>query len=149
MTDYQTLMADFAAREAERTAQARLTFQHLKRAVIDPLRTGGITRVEIRFDGYGDSGAVEECVFFDATGSIASCPDMTIEPMAGNDAVPDRQTLDAALEQLAYLALERHHPGWEINEGACGELVIDVAAPSFVLACQLRYTATDDHSTDL
>jgi hypothetical protein len=24
-----------------------------------------------------------------------------------------------------------------------------VATPSFVLDCQLRYTATDDHSTDL
>jgi hypothetical protein len=32
--------------------------------------------------------------------------------------------LGQALEQLTYLALERHHhPGWEINDGACGELV--------------------------
>jgi hypothetical protein len=37
------------------------------------------------------------------------------------------QSLGQALEQLTYLALERHHPGWEINDGACGELVIDVA----------------------
>ena len=64
-------------------------------------------------------------------------------------AIRDDQSLNSALEQLTYLALERHHPGWEINDGACGELIIDVATPSFVLDCQLRYTATDDHSTDL
>ena len=54
-----------------------------------------------------------------------------------------------ALEQLTYLALERHHPGWEINDGASGELVIDVAEATFVLDCSLRFTATDDHSTEL
>ena len=53
------------------------------------------------------------------------------------------------LEQLTYLALERHHPGWEINDGACGELAIDVAEATFVLDCSLRFTATDDHSTEL
>ena len=54
-----------------------------------------------------------------------------------------------ALEQLTYLALERHHPGWEINDGACGELVIDVAEATVVLDCSLRFTSTDDHSTEL
>lgn len=58
-------------------------------------------------------------------------------------------TLSAALESITYLALECHHPGWEINDGACGELVIDVTEANFVLDCQLRYTATDDHSTQL
>lgn len=149
MTDYQTLMADFAARQAERAVQAQGKIQRLKAAIITPLRDAEIARVEIRFEGYGDSGAVEECAFFDAAGSEASCPHATINPIIGNGAVPDGQSLDAALEQLAYLALERHHPGWENNEGAYGTLIIDVAALSFVLDCQLRYTATDDHSTDL
>ena len=36
-----------------------------------------------------------------------------------------------------------------INDGACGDLVINVTEASFVLDCQLRYTATDDHSTRL
>jgi hypothetical protein len=49
--------------------------------------------------------------------------------------VPRAQSLGQALEQLTYLALERHHPGWEINDGACGELVIDVAEATFVLDC--------------
>ena len=138
MTDFQAIMADFAVRQAERAAQAQSELQRLKAAIIAPLRNAEIARVEIRFDGCGDSGAVEECVFSDAVGASVPCPEVTIDrPGEGDD------------QSLNYLALERHHPGWEINDGACGELVIDVATPSFVLDCQLRYTATDDHSTDL
>lgn len=145
MTDLQAIMADFAVRQAERAAQAQSEIQRLKAAIIAPLRNAEIARVEIRFDGCGDSGAVEECVFSDAVGASVPCPEVTID-CAGEG---DDQSLNSALEQLTYLALERHHPGWEINDGACGELVIDVAALSFVLDCQLRYTVTDDHSTDL
>ena len=65
------------------------------------------------------------------------------------DGSAELHSLGQALEQLTYLALERHHPGWEINDGACGELVIDVAEATFVLDCSLRFTATDDHSTEL
>ena len=57
--------------------------------------------------------------------------------------------LSAEINKLTYLALERHHPGWEINDGACGELVIDVAEATFVLDCSLRFTATDDHRAEL
>lgn len=80
-------------------------------------------------------------------------PDVTIlEDEAGNsdgDGSAELHSLGQALEQLTYLALERHHPGWEINDGACGELVIDVAEATFVLDCSLRFTATDDHRTEL
>ena len=145
MTDFQAIMADFAVRQAERAAQAQSEIQRLKAAISAPLRNAEIARVEIRFDGCGDSGAVEECVFSDAGGASVPCPEVTID-CAGEG---DDQSLNSALEQLTYLALERHHPGWEINDGACGELMIEVATPSFVLDCQLRYTATDDHSTDL
>ena len=61
----------------------------------------------------------------------------------------ESQSLAAVLESLGYLALERHHPGWELNDGAYGQLVIDVAEASFTLDCSLRFTATDDHSTEL
>ena len=153
MTDFQAIMADFAVRQAERAAQAQSEIQRLKAAIIDPLRNAEIARVEIRFDGCGDSGAVEECVCLDAAGVPIPCPEVSL--MAGEADSVDRtgsrepQSLGRALEQLTYLALERHHPGWEINDGACGELVIDVAEATFVLDCSLRFIATDDHSTQL
>ena len=112
-----------------------------------------LARVEIRFDGCGDSGAVEECVCLGADGASIACPDVTLQDgeadKADRTGSAEPQSLGQALEQLTYLALERHHPGWEINDGACGELVIDVAEATFVLDCSLRFIATDDHSTQL
>jgi hypothetical protein len=153
MTSHQAALADFASRQTERAARADAELQHLKQAVIAPLRVAGIATVEIRFDGCGDSGAVEECTFFDTTGKDVPCPEVTIGAVAEERDEGVSQchstTLQTALESLAYLALERHHPGWEINEGAGGELVIGVAEASFTLECSLRYTSTEDHSTEL
>ena len=55
----------------------------------------------------------------------------------------------AARDSLTYLALERFHPGWEINDGSCGLLVIEVPEASFVLECSLRYTGYNEHFTGL
>ena len=153
MTDFQAAIAEFAVRQAEREAQAQSEIQHLKGVVIPPLRTAGIARVEIGFDGYGDSGAVEECACYDAANASVACPDAPVEPFRpetseGNVDV-EPQSLAAALESLGYLALERHHPGWEINDGASGALMIDVGSATFMLECILRYTGYEDHSTEL
>ncbi|NLR41731.1 DUF6878 family protein [Novosphingobium sp. ERW19] len=153
MIDIEAVMADFAVRQAERQMQVADEIQQLKVAILPRLQDAGIARVEIRFDGCGDSGAVEECACLDAAGAGIPCPDVTL--LEGEADSVDRtgsrepQSLGQALEQLTYLALERHHPGWEINDGACGELVIDVAEATFVLDCSLRFIATDDHSTEL
>ena len=153
MIDIEAVMADFAVRQAEQQMQVAEEIQQLKVAILPRLQEVGIARVDIRFDGCGDSGAVEECACLDAAGAGIPCPDVTL--LEGEADSVDRtgsrepQSLGQALEQLTYLALERHHPGWEINDGACGELVIDVAAATFVLDCSLRFTATDDHSTEL
>ena len=153
MIDIEAVMADFAVRQAQRQTQVVEEIQQLKTIILPRLQEAGIARVEIRFDGCGDSGAVEDCACLDAAGAAVPCPEATL--MAGDaDSVDrtgseERQSLGQALEQLTYLALERHHPGWEINDGACGELVIDVAEATFVLDCSLRFTATDDHRAEL
>ena len=153
MIDIEAVMADFADRQAERQVQVAEEFQQLKTAILPRLREAGIARFAIRFDGCGDSGAVEECACLDAAGAAAPCPDVAL--MDGDADSVDRngsedlQSLAQALERLTYLALERHHPGWEINDGACGELAIDVAEATFVLDCSLRFTATDDHRAEL
>ena len=153
MIDIEAVMADFAVRQAERQTQVVEEIQQLKTVILPRLEEAGIARVEIRFDGCGDSGAVEECVCLDAAGTAITCPDVTLQEGEADTAdgagSEELQSLGQALEQLTYLALERHHPGWEINDGACGDLVIDVAEATFVLDCSLRFTATDDHSTEL
>lgn len=153
MIDIEAVMADFAVRQAERQTQVVEEIQQLKTVILPRLKQAGIARVEIRFDGCSDSGAVEECVCLDAAGAAIECPDVKLQEGEAHtaDGAGSEQlhSLGQALEQLTYLALERHHPGWEINDGACGELVIDVAEATFMLDCSLRFTATDDHSTEL
>ena len=153
MIDIKAVMTDFAVRQAERQMQVAEEIQQLKVAILPRLQDAGIARVEISFDGCGDSGAVEECACLDAAGAGIPCPDVTLlegeADSVDSTGSAEPQSLGQALEQLTYLALERHHPGWEINDGACGELVIDVAEATFVLDCSLRFTATDDHSTEL
>jgi len=153
MTDFKAALAEFSARQAEREAQAQVELQRLKHAVIPALRQAGIAKVEIRFDGGGDSGTVEEIVCLDAADSAVPCPEEVLDPSPSDrqdEAVcADPVLLPAALESIAYLALERHHPGWENNDGASGQLEIDVAETSFVLECNVRFTDYNQHYTEL
>lgn len=153
MVDFSASIAEFAVRQAQRAAQTDIEIQHLKGVIIPALQTTGITRVEIRFDGCGDSGAVEGCVCYNVAGAAVPCPEVTVEPFRGLDAEAhhdaEHPTLAGALESLTYLALERHYPGWEINDGAYGALMIEAAKANVILDCSLRFTATDDHSTEL
>lgn len=153
MNNLTAMMADFSAYQAEHESRVTQQIAVLKAALIPHLQQAQIARVEVRFDGCGDSGAVEELLCFDAADAVLECPD-TAFALLPNDQ-PDNArrhtptSLAAALEQLTYLALERHHPGWENNDGAGGQLVIAVAEASFTLECSVRFVTTDDHSTQL
>lgn len=153
MIDTQKIMAQFAERQAERALKAEAEAAYLKQAVILLLSQAGIDRVEVRFDGCGDSGAVETCECFDAAMNTVACPEVAIDPfdfeVAREPTGEGPLMLAAALDSLTYLALERFHPGWEINDGSCGMLVIDVPEADFVLECSLRYTGYDEHFTGL
>lgn len=80
MVDMTQVMADYHERQAERALQAQTETEHLKQAVIGLLGAAGITRVEVRFDGCGDSGAVEECECFDADMNTVPCPEVAVAP---------------------------------------------------------------------
>ena len=81
MTAYQAALDDLASRQAERAARADAELQHLKQAVIVPLRQAGIARVEIRFDGYGNSGAIEE-ISGSSTSIVIAAGGSTVERIA-------------------------------------------------------------------
>lgn len=153
MIDPLKSMAQFVEWQKERTTRVLAEIEHYKSVVIAPLAAAGIARIEVRFDGCGDSGAVEQIDCLDAQGVSLPLPDVSVgmPPLAvANEETQHREaSLAEALESLTYLALEQHHPGWENNDGACGELVIEVDKASFVLDCQVRYTAYADHSNDV
>jgi hypothetical protein len=75
MIDIEAVMVDFAVRQAERQMQRCEEIQQLAVAILPRLQEAGIARVEIRFDGCGDSGAVEECAcsMQPARGSLPGC----------------------------------------------------------------------------
>jgi len=143
MTDFSQIAADYLAGQAERDAAADLEIAALKATLLTLFKMHDIARIEIRFDGYGDSGAIEQTTFFDTSGIVIECPDIEV-PREGRDVVK----LASLLEDFAYEVLERHHDGWEINDGAFGELLIDVAEENFQLDCNLRFTSYDSHSTE-
>jgi hypothetical protein len=66
----------------------------------------GVTRVTATFDGYGDSGQIE---------------DLTAEP--------DNVAIDDGLRsELEDFLLDQLPGGWEINEGSYGDFTVDVAS---------------------
>ena len=122
-----------------------------KAAVLDALDAAGITTVTVTFDGYGDSGQIEEIT--------AQQGDQVVDMPAGQvslwsaiwnaDAVSTTcMEIEAAVEQLCYDLLRQSHAGWENNDGAYGDFVFDVAARTITLDYAERYTATQSYSHD-
>ena len=152
MTDMTSMIADFASRQEERHEKRKLKLDHLKAVTLAALRTAEITSVEITFDGYGDSGSIDDITCLSADASVADCPDVQVAAPDGGESEtePSRTiALSGALEDIGYIALELHHPGWEINEGSAGALEIDVAAGTFILECRTRFIDYDEQVTKI
>lgn len=67
MNDFSQLAADYLEGQAERSAIADQEIAAMKAVLLPQLAAHGIVTVEIRFDGYGDSGAIEETSFLAPT----------------------------------------------------------------------------------
>jgi hypothetical protein len=117
-----------------------------KAAILDALATVGITQVVVTFDGYGDSGQIEEVVAR-AENDEAALPAVEVRisaPTWGCDHVETRtKPLAAAIEDFLYDTLADTHPGWENSDGACGTFTFDVAARSITLDHGDRYVAVE------
>jgi hypothetical protein len=135
--------------ETKRATQDRLRaeLQPLNKAVLfDALAAADVTLVVVSFDGYGDSGQIEN-VEVKASDTVIAMPEGTIEiaEAVWDQIQPDRSTISIAdvIERLVYDFLTDTHCGWENNDGACGDFTIDVAARTITLDYNERYTASD------
>jgi hypothetical protein len=140
---------DTDACEAKAREQARLSESiHAadKAALFDALARAGITIVTVSFDGYGDSGQIEEIQ--------AKAGDAPVELPAGKiellqtvhgSAEAERSTLDisGAIEGLVYDFLEDTHSGWGNNDGAYGDFTFDVAERTITLDYNERFTQSE------
>ncbi len=117
-----------------------------KDSVFAILAAAGITHVIVDFDGYGDSGQIQN--FETKTGDeVAELPVVAVEWLApvwhSNEMERSNLPLRDAIECLVYGCLEETHMGWENNDGAYGYVTFDVAQRTITLDYNERYTASD------
>ena len=135
--------------DTKRAAQDRLhaELQPLnKAALFDALAAAGVTLVVVSFDGYGDSGQIEN-VEVKAGDAVVAMPEGTIEiaEAVWDQPEPDRSAIGIAdvIERLVYDLLTDTHCGWENNDGAYGDFTFDVAERTITLDYNERYTTSD------
>ena len=108
MTDPQI---DFAETMAKWHAERDAANKAARGELLPQLRALGVTEVIAEYEGYGDSGNVEE---------------VSVQP-AGIELPGD---LRAKVEDFAWSFAYQHHPGFENNEGGYGTLAWDITADS-------------------
>ena len=138
--------------EIKAAAQAKLEaelFTVNKAALLNALALAGVTRVVVSFDGYGDSGQIEN-VEAQAGDDPVTMPGAAIEiaETVWDQAEPKRSSISIAqaVESLAYDVLEKTHCGWENNDGAYGDIIFDVAEGVITLDYNERYTASENYT---
>jgi hypothetical protein len=102
------------------------------------LRQLGVKELRITYSGSCDSGCINEVEALDKDGKLIPLPQTlipytfthtTYDFQAARYATATTETKDLALpeavEQWCYDLLEEHYPGWEINEGSSGAIIID------------------------
>ena len=129
------IMAQIKADQIKKADQAKLNCK----ALFDTLEKTRITSIEVTFDGYGDSGQINDIVYQDHRGKDMSPPnDMvkgsyTSKYQEWDDKKKafvevggyEGQVKDI-VEQICYDKLEASHGGWEINGGSYGTFHFDV-----------------------
>jgi len=152
MIDTSDTAADTGAAHdwnAKRAAQDRVhaKLQSQNRAVLfDALAAAGVTLIVVTFDGYGDSGQIEN-IEAKAGDAVVAMPagDVEIAEAIWDQPEPNHCTVSIAdaIERLAYDLLERTHCGWENNDGAYGEFTFDVAERTITLDYNERHMESD------
>ena len=100
----------------------------------------------VTFDGYGDSGQIEN-IEAKTGDDVAALPsgDVEIASAIWGEAEPDRTTTTVrdAIERLAYDFLEETHDGWENSDGAYGDFIFDVAERTITLDYNERHMESE------
>jgi len=121
-------------------------FERNKAALFDALEASGISQVLVTFDGYGDSGQIENISAKKGDDNI-EMPTGTIEMIDAawcpSETRRSSSSVASAVETLAYDVLAMTHCGWPNDEGAYGDIVFDVAERAITLDYNERYLTTE------
>lgn len=136
---------EFLERFYREQAEQKAKTDKLRRALMRALVAAKVKRVSVGFDGYGDSGNVGEIKYEPAPKdfgkrSVDDTPHKVVnwsDDGKCSESVRD-YTFDELVEEVCYGILEGSHPGWEINEGAFGDIVIDPAKDTVAMTFNQR-----------
>lgn len=152
MTDAPQPAIDMAAimqRFSQWEADAAELIPENKARLFACLASTGITLVTVIFDGYGDSGQIEDIAAFIGD-EPADLPGGTIEVKTlhhgADQPVAHCHSASEAIENLAYDLLRQTHCGWENNDGAYGEFTFDVTAGTITLDYNERFTSSENYA---
>lgn len=131
-----------------------------KHVLITFLRMIGAVQVEVRFQGGGDCGEIEEARAYDKEGKeldiSVSKLDWTTEKEVFKDGEWVRETVQDwvvvkdILRNATETMLENEGLDWYNNDGGQGVMLIDLLAdpPVITLEVGINYTRTEDHEFD-
>jgi hypothetical protein len=142
-------LSEWEAQAALRTQLEAELFSLNKAVLLNALALAGVTQVVVTFDGYGDSGQIENVEVRAGDDDIAMpAAEIEIAEAVWGQSEPERSTvsLATAIESLAYDVLERTHCGWENNDGAYGDIIFDVAEHRITLDYNERYTSSENYT---
>lgn len=131
---------NFEARWAEIMARAEQRRQDAVtqlKACAAPLAALGVRRVIWSYDGYGDSGQIENCEVQPTSETGPTNIEQLQEILKTVDAETQKQLSVEALENLVYEILP---DGFEINDGSHGEVTLDTDTAGIHIGHNERYT---------
>lgn len=123
-----TQATDFYAQKLESQRRAAEQRAETRAALLSELRALGVTSIEVQYEGYGDSGNVE---------------DVVVTP----DAITLTEELRRRVEDFGWDFAYALSPGFENNEGGYGELTWVLEVDKIDVSHSNRYVAseTTDH----
>lgn len=148
MSDIEKAMQDYQLENKKRADSAR-------ESLVRCLKDAGVKQVDVQFDGSGDSGQIEAIVYTPGKGDLFGGTEVDgteTELTSWASGEPRRairnRTVDELVEEACYGILENSHPGWEINEGAFGDFVIDVENDRISLNFNQRIEAVESYEEE-
>jgi hypothetical protein len=152
------IMKEIKATIAKRMRSCETRVKYHKPLLFSALSANDITKVEVEFDGCGDSGQIENIAFYRGKGDNQTqlpASEKIGDQIVAGALIPEGSTWDEVkkewvrkskiptitelIEQICYDLLEAYHGGWEINSGSCGTFQFNVRGTPKESSIALQY----------
>lgn len=143
MTD---IMHEFERRRLRLEAMDKESFSHNRELFFVALQARGVTSVEIRYEGSGDSGGIEDRTVLPDGTDLSDEIMLLVADWHQEKLVTKAMPLIEALDETAMQLVEREHGGWENNEGGGGTVTFDVEPREILVEHHDYYIQRDEYS---